>query len=128
MMTEATARTSTEEIVDFLRKLEVRLEKAKGETAGLRWYKRLNPARRKRLSRYEGQIIRSRRLWREGDSASAFELLQVIDERYPSVLGLIYGTPRKRENRIEVHEIREEKVLSRADIPPGGFHGGGGAA
>ena len=116
MMTEAAPRSLTEGILDLLRKVEVRLEKARNGASGLGWYKRINPARGKRLKHYDAQLSRARESWREGDSTSTLALLQAIDQRYPSLLGLVYGTPRKRENRKEVHEIEEESSLKRLDM------------
>lgn len=126
-MSEGTLRSSTEEIMSLLRKVEVRLEKARNEAARLRWYKRLNPARRKRLNRYDARLNRARRLWRDGDSASTVASLRALDLNYPSVLGLIYGTYRKNERSKEVYELEEEHILKLVDLPPGGFHGGGAA-
>ncbi|MGB3681587.1 MAG: hypothetical protein WA990_03795 [Rubrobacteraceae bacterium] len=127
-MSQRSSDSSAEGVLNLLGKVEVRLEKARNEAAGLRWHKRLNLARRVRLSRYGKQLAEVRQAWRNGDSTTALTLLQTIDLRYPSVLGLVYVTPRKRENRREVYEIEQEEILKRENIPPGplgGFHGGG---
>ena len=114
----------------LFQKIEVRLQKSRDEAAGLRWYAKLNPARRGRLSRYEKQLGRARGLWRAGDSAATFDALSRIDRQYPSTIGLVYGTYKARENQKEVYEMQEEASLGRAETPkridilPGGFHGG----
>ncbi len=105
-MVESTSAELRQTGDELLKKLEARMEKVRREIGSMRRYQHLNPARRQRLSRFEKQLGEARNLWHSGDWRDAISLLRVLDESYPSAIGLVYGTSRRRKHRDELHDIR----------------------
>ncbi len=106
LVVESTSAELRQKGEELLKKLEARMEKVRREIGSMKRYQHLNPARRQRLNRYEKQLVEARNLWHSGDWRDAISLLRVLDESYPSAIGLVYGMSRRRKHRDELHDIR----------------------